>query len=420
MSDASGTRFTCDGCGRTYAWKPQLAGKRVKCKCGATMTVPEAETLAEAEPDFDADALYALADAEAAAAENAPSQHRVVERSAPSASPKASAAPSGVPRSHAALAVGYQRGPTARELERGSSTVDMARDLYVPLGLFVGGLIVYVSYYAIAYQLRGGAVAAVMFGLFLMTLFKAALLIGFALVAAGPLGVSFGGVWSAVLKLAAIAVFCDGIATWVDAGTAKLAGAGGGMFAGFLSYPVVLCATWMLLIYLFSMDSGESWMVVVVLSTFYFIVRWFLLFALLGAIMSWGGVTLPGSMGGGAGGGNLSNDPLAVQVQEMKDNKQLEEASAYIESGHQEILRPYVKGWYDAGCKNVWFAVGRNFEGKGVAGGVVVELPKDKTARAKCFELLKKYYDGAEIGYDPADLKDDGTRFMSVEIRSAH
>jgi hypothetical protein len=394
-----------------------LAGKRVKCKCGATMTVPEAQPEAP-EPEFDADALYALADAERTAAENAPSQHRVVERPAPSKAKAATSAPAGVPRSHAALAVGYQRGPTARDVERGNATIDMARDLYVPLGLFVGGLVIYCSYYAIHYDLRGGAIAAVMFGLFLMTLFKAALLIGFALVAAGPLGVSFGGIYSAALKLAAIAVFSDGITTWVDAGVEKFAG-GGGAFSGMISFPILLAVVWILLIYLFSMDASDSWMVVMVLSVFDFIVRWVIILILLKVVMSWGGVALPGSIGSG-GAGSVSNDPLAVQVQEMKDNKQLEEATKYIDDGHQEILRPYVKGWYELGCKNVWFSVGRNFEGKGVAGGVIVELPKDKTSRAKCFELLKKYYDGAEIFYDPADLKDDGMRYMSVQIRSSH
>src|SRR5687767_3453590 len=100
MSDAAATKFSCDGCGRTYAWKEQLAGKRVKCKCGTAVTVPQAPL----EPEFDADALYDLADAETAAAANAPSQHRVVERPAPvKAKASTAAAASAVPRSHAAL-----------------------------------------------------------------------------------------------------------------------------------------------------------------------------------------------------------------------------------------------------------------------------------------------------------------------------
>src|SRR5437870_12280316 len=52
-------RFTCDGCGKSYRWKPELAGKKAKCKCGTTMTVP-AEDPAAAD-DVDA-GLYALAE----------------------------------------------------------------------------------------------------------------------------------------------------------------------------------------------------------------------------------------------------------------------------------------------------------------------------------------------------------------------
>lgn len=32
--------FTCAACGRQFRWKPELAGKSVKCKCTATVTVP--------------------------------------------------------------------------------------------------------------------------------------------------------------------------------------------------------------------------------------------------------------------------------------------------------------------------------------------------------------------------------------------
>src|SRR5256714_2049909 len=32
--------FACETCGKEYRWKPELAGKRVKCKCGGVMTDP--------------------------------------------------------------------------------------------------------------------------------------------------------------------------------------------------------------------------------------------------------------------------------------------------------------------------------------------------------------------------------------------
>ncbi len=38
MGDAT---FQCDVCGRRFAWKPKLAGKKARCKCGETVLVPE-------------------------------------------------------------------------------------------------------------------------------------------------------------------------------------------------------------------------------------------------------------------------------------------------------------------------------------------------------------------------------------------
>src|SRR5687768_282460 len=64
MEEVQSGTFSCDGCGATYKWKQQLAGKRVKCKCGQVMSVPASLEPAD-EPEMDA--LYALANDEAAA-----------------------------------------------------------------------------------------------------------------------------------------------------------------------------------------------------------------------------------------------------------------------------------------------------------------------------------------------------------------
>src|SRR5688500_10272533 len=34
--------FTCGSCGKQFRWKPELAGKSVKCKCETTIRVPDA------------------------------------------------------------------------------------------------------------------------------------------------------------------------------------------------------------------------------------------------------------------------------------------------------------------------------------------------------------------------------------------
>src|SRR4051794_14523703 len=46
----------CSSCQKEYRWKPELSGKRVKCKCGNVIAVPAQEP--EAEPND----LYDLAD----------------------------------------------------------------------------------------------------------------------------------------------------------------------------------------------------------------------------------------------------------------------------------------------------------------------------------------------------------------------
>jgi hypothetical protein len=51
MSAASGTTtFSCSGCGKKYVWKPELAGKTVKCKCGQGIPVPAAAASPAAAP----------------------------------------------------------------------------------------------------------------------------------------------------------------------------------------------------------------------------------------------------------------------------------------------------------------------------------------------------------------------------------
>src|SRR3954471_9736346 len=39
------TTFACDACGRKFAWKAELAGRALRCKCGAAMTVPSREMM---------------------------------------------------------------------------------------------------------------------------------------------------------------------------------------------------------------------------------------------------------------------------------------------------------------------------------------------------------------------------------------
>ncbi|MEM9251043.1 MAG: hypothetical protein AAGB29_01720 [Planctomycetota bacterium] len=46
------SEFTCETCGRRFAWKPEMAGKKAKCKCGVAIVVPETDPAAEEEGSF--------------------------------------------------------------------------------------------------------------------------------------------------------------------------------------------------------------------------------------------------------------------------------------------------------------------------------------------------------------------------------
>ena len=421
------SRFECGGCGKSYTWKQELAGRRVKCKCGHVMTVPQSPPGAEPEPP--ADDLYDLAPDPQ---EGKPKKPRVpLAPVVPKSEERATRAPLVAPTVAAAgpapagagaggIPLAYQKGPTQRERERMGSDVlmDMRRDVYVPVALLVVGFLMYVGYYAVRYEMSGAGIALVSLGVGMITLFKAALLIGFAFVVAGPLGVSFGGIFTAALKLAAIAVFADGVATWIDAGTAKMTGGAGGAFSGMLSFPVVLGVYWVLLIYLFSMDAGDSWIVVILLALFDFIVRWLLLLLLLSTILNWGGVSgvaVP-TLGGG-GGAKVSSNPMSVQVNELKEQGLLREGREFIAGGRQMAFGKPVEAWYAAGCKNVWFSVVADFDGKPTPASVIVELPKDKAKRQQCYDILKAYYDEHNFSYDSEDVTDSGDPYIFVGVR---
>jgi hypothetical protein len=320
---------------------------------------------------------------------------------------------------HPAMAspLGYQRGPTKKEIDRGDAVMDVKRDIHAPVGLLIAGLALYVAYYAIRYDLGGTGIAVVGAGLGIMTAIKAVILVGFAVMIAGPLGVSFGGLGTAALKLAAIAVFTDGVTTWIDAGVTAV---GGGAFTGgfgfsMISFPVALGVYWGLLIYLFSMDPGDSWMVVMILAVFDSILRTVLMVVLLSAVLGWGGIA------GAAGGLSTSSGATASELERMtqlKERNELAEAREYIAGGRQSSLKGWTDDLYAAGCKNVYFELSSaDINGRRSATGLILEMPTDPAQRAKVFEVLRRYYAWLGMNLSAEDMPDEGTHFVDVGIR---
>jgi hypothetical protein len=433
--------ISCGKCDRKFAWKPELAGKRVRCKCGEPIAVRAAAAVAShkavASPPkkpvplkpadgADLDDLIAFAeDADRAAAALPVEVVDFVPPPVPVVPVKKvgrslGAGVAGVP-------LGYQSGPSARErknaADAAAALVDPIRDLYVPLALLAAGFVIYIAYFGVRFHLGANGLAAVGIGVILLTVIKTTLLVGFALFVSGPLGVGFGNVGPAILKLAAIAVFVDAVCSWVDMGIGRMSGGtGGGTGFGFgvIGWPIAIGMYWALLIYLFSMDPGDSWLVVVVLSIFDRLVRTVLFMVLLQVILSWSGVAIPASMGKGIAGNasSIHASALATHVDDLKEADALVEAKKYISQGHQAVAFKSVDAWYNTGCPNVWYEMSRrDINGKRNAEALIVELPDDKAKRAKCYDILKGYFKDESMYSDPSDFIDTGEQYLEVGMR---
>jgi hypothetical protein len=494
-------KFTCAGCSRSFNWKPELGGRRIRCKCGHSMTIPAGvgmpglqftassdvsvhdraqrnfpagtvsrpfpkpspkpslkvpitvvprvvkpvrvtvipkpgtpiqlteapmggpglvkNPMPESAPPLEAlddEGLLAIselaADAEMAVVDESP----IVE---PAPIMPAMAIPRKTPASGIPLA--YQRGPTARERQLTSldTFIDKRRDIQVPIALLVIGAVLYLGYYAVHYNLGPSALAATSAGLAIVSAVEAALLIGFALLVAGPLGVSFGGAGTAILKLAAIAVLTDGIMAWVDGFIGRFVGQVGTGFlgTGALGLPVAILIYWFTLTYLFSMDSSDAYMVVAILSFFYRIVRYVLILLLLESILSWGGISksaiaIPGM------GNSVASSPVIDDVEEAKVQNTLHEARQYAQVMGRRAEAGYIEDLYKAGAANVWFQNTRDINGKGDPFQIVVELPSDAMARGKCYAIAKAYYMQNKNG-DPNSLVDNGEPYMIFGLPGA-
>jgi hypothetical protein len=282
----------------------------------------------------------------------------------------------------------------------------MRRDIHVPVALLIVGVLMYISFYAIHYSLGPVGIVTTGIGLIFVTLIETALLIGFAFMVAGPLGVSFGGVWTAVLKLAAIVVICDGVLTLIDGMLVKF----GGFGLAIIGLPIIVITYYGLFIYLFSMDPSDARTVVAVLSIFYRILRLVLFLLLLNAILSLSGIHKFASA-------TSTANPVTDSVEDAKGRGLLQEAREYSNDRGLYVEAQYVKDWYDAGAKTVWFQVTRDINGHGSAFQIVLEMPDDPKSRTDCLAVIKKYYDATHQFYDPTTLMaDNGDPYVIVSM----
>ena len=343
-------KFNCSTCGKEYRWKPELAGKKAKCKCGNVIAVPTKSPAAAAAPaarpapkakpdaEVDFDGLYALAQEEKKATRAA------VDESAGYRCPSCSAAlppgeavcpncrydmrtggravamaGAGAPGLGAGAATGIMaaaRGyasatPTARgatlpyaaggRSAAGKVDEDVLyeggkfRSLYLPLGLIVLGILFYFGQVAFANdKLSAGVMVLLVGGRILL---DSTLIFLSMLIAVRGFDMGFGAFGPGILKIMAVAMAPGALGQMVED---MMGGELGAMMVGGL-LTIVLYFT--LIKVLFDLDLGETFLLVFLIYGVRRVLGTFLFVAITGMLSS-GALSEDGA--GAIGGGALA------------------------------------------------------------------------------------------------------------------
>lgn len=256
------------------------------------------------------------------------------------------------------------------------------------------------------YKAGGGSVASFGFYATVMAVIffvKTLVMVGAAFVVAPMAGVSFGPIWTAILKLAALSMAPDVFATIVE----SMIGGGGGILASSLA----LGLYWVLMSILFDFDAAEAWMVVVYFGVLRFLLQTVVTMIMLCAIFS-GSDGLAGLASGAASTASGSASTLDAKVAEWEETGNLMPAAEVFDKGKLGAMQPFVTGFKTAGAKSVHFYVRRDFQNKLDVGTLVVEWPRDAAARKTLLAALEAYRAEHTLSDDP--IVDDGGRYVDV------
>jgi hypothetical protein len=330
-------KFNCSTCGKEYRWKPELAGKKAKCKCGSVIAVPTKAPAAAspagakpaarpaprpAEQEADLDGLYALAQEEKkATVRTAQVDEGAAGYRCPSCSsgmpPGALVCPScnldirtgmrvagaGGGRGGAAVMAAAGAYVTATSSGRGGAGVlpyggggrgaasagagsdkdviwegGKARSLYLPIGLIVLGLLFYFGQVAFANnKLSAGVMVGLVMGRVVM---DSVLIFVSMLIAVRGFDMGFGAFGPGILKILAVAMGPGALGQMVEE---MMGGGFGGLLVGAL-VTIVLYAT--LIKVLFNLDAGETLLLIFLIYGVRRVLGTFLFVALIGAASS--------------------------------------------------------------------------------------------------------------------------------------
>jgi hypothetical protein len=229
-------RFSCESCGKSFRWKPELAGRKAKCACGAVVNCP-------AQAD-DPDALYDLS----------PSPVMPVQKPVPAApAPLAYRAP--------------REDPGAVDQYFPNRTMD----LYAPLWLIGGSVVIEVAVTLLFSRGPSISLTAALFHVGLSMIIGTAVMLVGILAAAKFRGISFGPFWTAVLKLAAISLGPEAAMMLMSPMLNFIP------LGGLLNWIIGFCLYFALIGTFFELDQSDTWYCVCVI----FIVKVAVFFGLI-------------------------------------------------------------------------------------------------------------------------------------------
>jgi hypothetical protein len=419
MADGS---FSCEACGKSYTWKPALAGKKAKCGCGTVMSVPPAPTLVAAP------------------------RRQVAVPSAPAAATLAVPAPAvSSPVSSTYGYVPTRRRPLKEKVAE-DKFLSPIRDTYAPLALIFIGLVGMVLWGVVGAEGGLSFGILVLVGSLIITLIKTAVLVGLAILIAPHAGLSLGTFWTAVLKIAAIVVFSDAVLMWIEQlmqnwGAVPTTGYGfrrGRRFVWWMEMIIATAVIATLLHYLFDMDRDETGTVAMPIA----IASWIMGLILKVALVA----MLQRATDGAAGVSFEVDDPYAdgsaadvaptnptgppgppprkdVTDGDRIISGRIEQRSPFVKPAHewneQRLLRgrgqkQLFENLFDAGATRIYADTQATL---GMGATLYVELPLDAARRTKCFEAYKTYCSDAGVDVDSARTKDVGQRYLVIDVK---
>ena len=179
MAPTTLATFACESCGKQYTWKPELAGRAVKCRCGALMRAPAA-------PPSPDETLYDLTDQ---------------PTPAPEAAAPPSPTPSAAPRPAPASVLQYARKPQA---PTGQFDTEKLKNIQAPIALTAAGLVVLCISTCLQAGTTGLILALAAMGIQLII--STTLMLAAVFIVARQRGIQVGPLGSAILKLLAVAL----------------------------------------------------------------------------------------------------------------------------------------------------------------------------------------------------------------------